>query len=539
MVTWTQMYMPMGGLGLSALVALIPIIFFFVALAVLRLKGHVAGAITLILSILIAIFAFKMPIDMAFAAAGYGFIYGLWPIAWIIVAAVFLYKLTVASGQFDIIRSSVISITDDQRLQVLLIGFSFGALLEGAAGFGAPVAITGALLVGLGFKPLYAAGLCLIANTAPVAFGALGVPILVAGQVTGIDPFHIGAMAGRQLPFLSVLVPFWLVAMMDGWKGVKETWPAALVAGGSFAVTQFFTSNYIGPELPDITSALVSIVSLALFLKVWRPKNTETAISMGQSAGAMVVNKPSSGGPVPSEYSLGQIIRAWSPFLILTVLVTIWTMKPFKALFAPGGAFYSLVINFQIPHLHQQVLKAAPIVAQPTPMDAVFKFDPLSAGGTAIFIAAIISIFILGVGIKKGIGVFAETLISLKWPIIDPPGYQFMQRRQGQWLPVSAIRLSAQVTVPKQVQMLLQPGSDIWQKEYALELQRRRLTLHDIELELQKEAKKKTPQIRFSPFEPATPFTLRFYSAAQNACWAVKLAHDGALSLNQCDERMP
>ncbi|EET7292266.1 glycolate permease glcA [Escherichia coli] len=374
MVTWTQMYMPMGGLGLSALVALIPIIFFFVALAVLRLKGHVAGAITLILSILIAIFAFKMPIDMAFAAAGYGFIYGLWPIAWIIVAAVFLYKLTVASGQFDIIRSSVISITDDQRLQVLLIGFSFGAL---------------------------------------------GVPILVAGQVTGIDPFHIGAMAGRQLPFLSVLVPFWLVAMMDGWKGVKETWPAALVAGGSFAVTQFFTSNYIGPELPDITSALVSIVSLALFLKVWRPKNTETAISMGQSAGAMVVNKPSSGGPVPSEYSLGQIIRAWSPFLILTVLVTIWTMKPFKALFAPGGAFYSLVINFQIPHLHQQVLKAAPIVAQPMPMDAVFKFDPLSAGGTAIFIAAIISIFILGVGIKKGIGVFAETLISLKWPILS------------------------------------------------------------------------------------------------------------------------
>ena len=419
MVTWTQMYMPMGGLGLSALVALIPIIFFFVALAVLRLKGHVAGAITLILSILIAIFAFKMPIDMAFAAAGYGFIYGLWPIAWIIVAAVFLYKLTVASGQFDIIRSSVISITDDQRLQVLLIGFSFGALLEGAAGFGAPVAITGALLVGLGFKPLYAAGLCLIANTAPVAFGALGVPILVAGQVTGIDPFDIGAMAGRQLPFLSVLVPFWLVAMMDGWKGVKETWPAALVAGGSFAVTQFFTSNYIGPELPDITSALVSIVSLSLFLKVWRPKNTETAISMGQSAGAMVVNKPSSGGPVPSEYRLGQIIRAWSPFLILTVLVTIWTMKPFKALFAPGGAFYSLVINFQIPHLHQQVLKAAPIVAQPMPMDAVFKFDPLSAGGTAIFIAAIISIFILGVGIKKGIGVFAETLISLKWPILS------------------------------------------------------------------------------------------------------------------------
>ncbi|MCC7851101.1 MULTISPECIES: glycolate permease GlcA [Klebsiella/Raoultella group] len=417
MLTWNQMYTPSGSLGVSALIALIPIIFFFIALAVLRLKGHVAGTITLILSMVIAIYAFHMPAEMAFAAAGYGFLYGLWPIAWIIIAAVFLYKLTVISGQFDIIRSSVLSITDDQRLQVLLIGFSFGALLEGAAGFGAPVAITGALLVGLGFRPLYAAGLCLIANTAPVAFGALGVPILVAGQVTGIDPFHIGAMAGRQLPLLSVMVPFWLIAMMDGWKGIKETWPAALVAGGSFAVTQFFTSNYIGPELPDITSALVSIVSLSLFLKVWRPKNTETSLSMGQSAGAMALQKPISTGPVPSEYHFGQILRAWSPFLILTLLVTIWTMKSFKALFIPGGALYSLVFNFQIPHLHQLVMKTAPIVAQPTPMDAVFKFDPLSAGGTAIFIAAIISMFILKVEVKKAVGVFGETLVSLKWPI--------------------------------------------------------------------------------------------------------------------------
>lgn len=230
MVTWTQMYMPMGGLGLSALVALIPIIFFFVALAVLRLKGHVAGAITLILSILIAIFAFKMPIDMAFAAAGYGFIYGLWPIAWIIVAAVFLYKLTVASGQFDIIRSSVISITDDQRLQVLLIGFSFGALLEGRLALvrGGDYRCAAG---GPGLQTVIRGGAVSDCQHCAVAFGALGVPILVAGQVTGIDPFHIGAMAGRQLPFLSVLVPFWLVAMMDGWKGVKETWPAALVAG--------------------------------------------------------------------------------------------------------------------------------------------------------------------------------------------------------------------------------------------------------------------------------------------------------------------
>ena len=223
MQTWQQLYSPLGSLGLSALAAVVPIVFFFLALAVFRLKGHVAGSITLALSILVAIFAFQMPVDMAFAAAGYGFAYGLWPIAWIIVAAVFLYKLTVKSGQFEVIRSSVLSITDDQRLQVLLIGFCFGAFLEGAAGFGAPVAITAALLVGLGFNPLYAAGLCLIANTAPVAFGALGIPIIVAGQVTGIDAFKIGAMAGRQLPLLSLFVPFWLVFMMDGLRGVMET----------------------------------------------------------------------------------------------------------------------------------------------------------------------------------------------------------------------------------------------------------------------------------------------------------------------------
>ena len=274
MQTWQQVYAPIGGsLGLSALVALIPIIFFFLALAVFRMKGHYAAIITLALSMVVAVFGFEMPVNMVFASAEYGFLFGLWPIAWIIVASVFLYKLTVKSGQFEIIRNSIIKITEDQRIQVILIGFSFGAFLEGAAGFGAPVAITAAILVGLGFKPLYAAGLCLIANTAPVAFGALGVPIIVAGQVTGIDAFTIGAMAGRQLPLLSLIIPFWLVAMMDGWKGIKEVWPAALVAGASFAISQYLTSNYIGPELPDVTSAIVSIVATTIFLKYWKPKN--------------------------------------------------------------------------------------------------------------------------------------------------------------------------------------------------------------------------------------------------------------------------
>lgn len=414
MQTWQQFYSPLGSLGLSALAAVIPIVFFFLALAVFRLKGHVAGSITLALSILVAIFAFQMPVDMAFAAAGYGFLYGLWPIAWIIVAAVFLYKLTVKSGQFEVIRSSVLSITDDQRLQVLLIGFCFGAFLEGAAGFGAPVAITAALLVGLGFNPLYAAGLCLIANTAPVAFGALGIPIIVAGQVTGIDAFHIGAMTGRQLPLLSLFVPFWLVFMMDGLRGVKETWPAALVAGLSFAVTQYFTSNFIGPELPDITSALASLIALTLFLKVWQPKRAFAEAKA--SVGAAVV-QPS--GSQPSPYSFGEIFKAWSPFLILTVLVTIWTLKPFKAAFAAGGSMYNFVFNFAIPHLDQLVIKAAPIVAAPTAMPAVFKLDPISATGTAIFLSALISMAVLKINFKTGLTTFKETFWELRWPILS------------------------------------------------------------------------------------------------------------------------
>jgi len=414
MQTWQQLYSPLGSLGLSALAAVIPIVFFFLALAVFRLKGHVAGSITLALSVLVAIFAFHMPVDMALAAAGYGFLYGLWPIAWIIVAAVFLYKLTVKSGQFEVIRSSVLSITDDQRLQVLLIGFCFGAFLEGAAGFGAPVAITAALLVGLGFNPLYAAGLCLIANTAPVAFGALGIPIIVAGQVTGIDAFHIGAMTGRQLPLLSLFVPFWLVFMMDGLRGVKETWPAALVAGLSFAVTQYFTSNFIGPELPDITSALASLICLTLFLKVWQPKRAFAEAKA--SVGAAVV-QPS--GSQPSPYSFGEIFKAWSPFLILTVLVTIWTLKPFKAAFAPGGAMYNFVFNFAIPHLDQLVIKTAPIVAAPTAMPAVFKLDPISATGTAIFLSALISMAVLKINFKTGLTTFKETFWELRWPILS------------------------------------------------------------------------------------------------------------------------
>ncbi|WP_264448438.1 L-lactate permease [Bacillus cereus] len=413
MNTWTQVYDPFGNIWISAAVALIPIIFFFLALAVFRMKGYVAGFITVVLTILVALFAYKMPFTMAMAATGYGFLYGLWPIAWIIIMSVFLYKISVKTGQFDVIRASVLSITNDHRLLVILIGFSFGAFLEGAAGFGAPVAITAALLAGLGLNPLYAAGLCLIANTAPVAFGAMGIPITVAGQVTGIDPHKIGQMAGHQLPFLSLFVPFFIVFLMDGFKGVRQTWPALFVAGSSFAITQFITATFLGPELPDITSALVSLVSLSLFLKVWQPKEIYQSKEANSevAAATTVTSMP--------KLTVGKVVKAWSPFIILTVMVVIWIQSFFKALFAPGGALESLVFKFEVPGLHNLVMKAEPIVNKPTPYEAILKLDILSATGTAILIACIISIFILKMSAKDAVVTFKETLNELKMPILS------------------------------------------------------------------------------------------------------------------------
>ena len=404
METWIQNYTAVGGsLYLTAAAALLPIVFFFAALTVLKLKGYVAGFFTLLISILVAIFAFGMPAGMALSSAAYGFAYGLWPIAWIIVTAVYLYKITVKTGQFDIIRSSVISITEDQRLQMSLVGFSFGAFLEGAAGFGAPVAITAALLVGLGFNPLYAAGLCLIANTAPVAFGAMGIPIIVAGQVSGLDAYHIGQVAGRQLPILSIIVPFWLIAMMDGMRGIKQTWPAVLVAGVSFAVTQFLTANFIGPELPDVTSALVSLICLSLFLKKWQPSEIFTFQGMKQPEARKA-----------SEYSTGQIVKAWSPFAILTVFVSLWTMKPLKTFLDS----FSL-IEIQWPGLHNLVMKAAPVVAEPTPYAAVYKLNLLSAVGTSILLASIVTIILLRMKPADAVKTFFETLHELRFSILS------------------------------------------------------------------------------------------------------------------------
>ena len=418
---WQQNYDPAGNIWLSALVALIPIVFFFLALTKLRLKGYQAGTVTVLLALGVALLFYKMPVSAALASAVYGFFYGLWPIAWIIVAAVFLYKLSVKTGQFDVIRSSILSVTHDQRLQLILVGFCFGAFLEGAAGFGAPVAITAALLVGLGFKPLYAAGLCLIANTAPVAFGAMGIPVIVAGQVSGIDPFLIGQMAGRQLPFMTILVLFWIMAIMDGWRGVKETWPAVLVGGGSFAVVQFLTANYIGPELPDITSAIVSLIALTGFLKVWQPKRifrfdtAESTTSQTTGTKAPAAAKPQAGATAP--LTAGAIVKAWSPFIILTAMVTLWSLKPFKALFAAGGPLASTIINIPVPMLDKLVAKMPPVVAQATPYGAVYTFNWLAATGTAILIAAVLTIAFARFSPAKAVATLGETVRELVIPI--------------------------------------------------------------------------------------------------------------------------
>ncbi len=408
---WQQIYDPMGNIWLSSIVALIPIVFFFLALAVFRMKGSVAGIITVVLALLVSLFAYGMPTQMAFASLGYGFLYGLWPIAWIIIGALFLYKISVKTGQFDVIRSSILSITEDQRLQMLLVGFAFGTFLEGAAGFGAPVAITAALLVGLGFKPLYAAGLCLIVNTAPVAFGAMGIPIIVAGQVSGVDTMEISQMVGRQLPFMVPIVLIWIMAIMDGWRGVKETWPAIFVASFSFSMAQYLTSNFVGPELPDITAAIASLVSLTILLKYWKPKHIFRFQDEDVKVDETIVAE------ARKKYTLGQIAKAWSPFAVLTAMVTIWSIKPFKDLFAKDGPLSDLVFSIKVPYLHQMIEKMPPVVPEITDYDAIYKFDWLSATGTAIMIAAIITIIYLKMKPKEAVNAFTETVGELKTPI--------------------------------------------------------------------------------------------------------------------------
>ncbi|MBW9314612.1 L-lactate permease LutP [Bacillus subtilis] len=420
---WTQAYTPIGGnLLLSALAALVPIIFFFWALAIKRMKGYTAGLATLGIALIIAVLVYRMPAEKALMSATQGAVYGLLPIGWIIVTSVFLYKITVKTGQFDIIRSSVLSITDDRRLQALLIAFSFGAFLEGAAGFGAPVAISAALLVGLGFNPLYAAGICLIANTAPVAFGAIGIPITAVEGPTGIPAMEISQMVGRQLPFLSVFIPLYLIIIMSGFRKALEIWPAILVSGVSFAVVQYLSSNFLGPELPDVLSALVSMAALAVFLKWWKPKTTfRFAVSIESAASIETART----NPAAPAYSGGQIFKAWSPFLLLTAMISVWGIPSVKSALTghyEGSAVFLKWLNAVgekltfapgVPFLNNQIVNA-----DGTPIEAVYKLEVLGSAGTAILIAAVLSKFITAISWKDWGTVFKETVQELKLPIL-------------------------------------------------------------------------------------------------------------------------
>jgi lactate permease len=395
-MTWTIATDPLKNLGLSAFMAALPIFYLFWALAVKRMKGHWAAISAVCLAILIAIAGYGMPANYALLATVNGMLFGLWPVAWIVVTAVFIYNLSVKTGQFEIIKNSLASISDDRRMQALLIAFSFGAFLEGAAGFGTPVAISAAMLAGLGFVPLYAAGICLLANTAPVAYGAIGIPIIVAGQVSGVDTMAISKMVGRTLPFLSVLVPLYLVIVMSGWKKGLEVWPAALVSGGSFAVTQFLASNYLGPMLPDILASLVSIVCTVAFLKFRHPKESWR-----------FEHEAASQGREKLKYSGGQVFRAWAPFLLLSIFVAAWGISSIK-----GFLDYYTLFKFPVQGLHNMVIRDG------KPMAAVYSFNLLSAAGTAILLAGIFSIPVMGASLRTVWEVAASTLKTLRWALV-------------------------------------------------------------------------------------------------------------------------
>lgn len=409
---WTQNFNPLGNIGLSALVAAIPIFYLFWALAVKRMKGHVAGLSTVLLALLVAIIVYQMPVSLAVTGTINGMLFGLFPIGWIVIAAVFLYNLTVKTGQFEIIKDSIATITEDRRLQALLIAFSFGAFLEGAAGFGAPVAIAAGMLVGLGFNPLYAAGLSLIANTAPVAFGAIGIPIITAGSVSGIDAFTISQMVGRQLPFLSLFVPFWIVFIMSGWKGAKEVMPAILVNGGTFALTQYLVSNHMGPMLPDILSAVVSMVATVLLLKVWQPKNIWRFADERDAARTE-----------PTRHKGGKILRAWSPFIVLTLMVADWGIKGVKDLVD--------LVSVKVPF---PIINQAFQAPGGKPIGVAFNFNWLQAAGTAILIAALISMFLLRISLSDGWRTFKESLHMLRYPLVtimSVLGFAFIANYSG------------------------------------------------------------------------------------------------------------
>lgn len=398
---WIQNVDPFGNIFLSAVVAFLPIACFLICLLVFKLKGYQAGFLTVVFASVVAVYAYGMPFSLVGASFIHGFAQGMWPIAWIIIAAIFLYKLSIKSGSFEVIKQSVMSITPDHRIQVILIGFCFGSFLEGAIGFGGPVAITAALLVGLGLKPLYAAGLCLIANTAPVAFGAVGIPIIAMTNMLGIEQYSIAAMVGRMLVPLSLTVPFFIVFLMDGVKGVKETFPAILVAAVSFTGTQFYSSNFLGAELPDIASAVVSLACTTIFLKFWKPKNIFRLDDEKDFSSK-------------SNLSLGTVFKAWLPFILLILCIVIWTQPWFKAYFAKGEIFDYTQVTMVFKNMESVILNSA---GKTVSLDLSFNLIALQAG-TAILVAAILTIIFLRIKSKDFEDALGDTLKEMAIPCI-------------------------------------------------------------------------------------------------------------------------
>jgi lactate permease len=405
-MTWTQNYTPLGGsLAASALVAAAPAVVLLCLLAFLHVRAHRAALAGLATVLVAAIFVYHMPAGMAFAAAGYGALYGLLPIGWIVLNVVFLYDVTVKTGQFEIVKQSIAGLSADRRIQLLLIAFSFGAFIEGAAGFGAPVAISAAMLIGIGFRPLQAAALSLLGNTAPVAFGSLGIPIVSLAQVTGLPLADLSAMAGRQLPVFSLVIPFWLVAAMAGWRAMREVWPACLVAGLSFAFVQFLVSNLHGPWLVDTAAALVSIGALLLLLRFWRPRTVWRFPGEGAA---------DTTGPEPTT---AQMLRAWSPWLVLTVAVFIWALPATKAVLGSVGE-----MKFAIPYLHELVLKAPPLAPDLRPESAIYILNLLAATGTAPCLAALAAGLYLGVGPAELGRTYLRTLWRVRFSLLTISG---------------------------------------------------------------------------------------------------------------------
>ena len=401
---WNQVYNPLHSTVLSTIAAAIPVVALLLMIASGKVKAHIAAIIAVVLANLVTIFIFTMPAGMSIRASILGVVSGFFPIGWIVLNVIFLYQVTVSTGRFELLKRAIGGVTEDRRLQLLLIAFAFGAFFEGASGFGTPVAITGSVLIGLGFSPLAASGLSLIANTAPVAYGALGAPIQGLASVTGLDPYILGAMVGRQLPVFSLLVPFWVVWAFAGWRGMKDVWPAILVTGLSFAIPQFVISNYINPWIVDIGASLISMGSLILFLKVWQPKVLWLSPALrgkDESAATMTAPKPFD----TTKLTRAELWGALLPWIIVCIVMLVWGNGTFKAW--ANGIF---VWNYPVPELHNMINAVAPVTAKPTPQGAVFSFTYLTFTGTGMLVAAIISGFLMGVSPGRLVSEYGRTI---------------------------------------------------------------------------------------------------------------------------------